>query len=542
MLNLNYIFKSLLTENRVEYLKNKFVDVEEKIKETEFNSLLKIDPTNNKEFLQWIIREYLKLDDNEKKRFIREDKDIIKGDLEIYQRVKSKIPVEKRDINKYSFGEFSEFITQFYEKAELVSSKQELLDAKYKVFENDNWVVYKFSEPTELDYKMSCEVNSGTRWCTRPRYDTYKNYVKGSSFLMIFIDKKNPENKYQWNGGVKSTMSMFGGQFMDKNDKPIGDRFVFFNKVFFNGEFKIEKLVNEEYLNKIINTLPREVFKVIDHRENMNGLVVYEIFIFDIKKSMIFSPDINKILLNNRLIKQVFSNAYFTTNSSSKSVEKETLFKYDGKTLTEIVSGYNITDKIWRVKLEKDSNIFIGDLFRHDAKPFTVINDKVIKGSLSTYEDNMFYITNQKFNNVGKYYNKEGNPIYGDLIFDKPFNSEGIASVYKVLDGKYGKNEAYLINKKGEKLIKNTFKYFFPLDKENRFFKASDTNKNDYGIFDAQKDDFITPRMFSYIGEFKNGLSYANIIGKEGEEDQQFWITKSGRILSDDDLMENYKR
>lgn len=111
MFSLKNIFNNLLTENRVEFLKNKFAGEGKSLTEKEFNSLLSIDPTTNKEFLQWIIREYLKLEDEEKKRFIREDKDIIKNDLAIYQKVKSKIPVEKRDINKYSFAEFSAFIT-----------------------------------------------------------------------------------------------------------------------------------------------------------------------------------------------------------------------------------------------------------------------------------------------------------------------------------------------------------------------------------------------------------------------------------------------
>ena len=62
----------------------------------------------------------------------------------------------------------------------------------------------------------ACEIGKGTSWCTAaPGLDYYEQYHKEDDPLIVFIDKKNPENRYQLHFGTD--------QYMDRNDSPIGE-------------------------------------------------------------------------------------------------------------------------------------------------------------------------------------------------------------------------------------------------------------------------------------------------------------------------------
>lgn len=61
------------------------------------------------------------------------------------------------------------------------------------IFEDKDWKVYI---PTS--HKSSCELGKGTVWCTAWSYTSkYYDYYKNKGNLIIFINKKDPKEKYQ---------------------------------------------------------------------------------------------------------------------------------------------------------------------------------------------------------------------------------------------------------------------------------------------------------------------------------------------------------
>ena len=78
-----------------------------------------------------------------------------------------------------------------------------------KVYEDTDWQVW-----SPNSYEASCNLGSGTRWCTastsdRYYYDTYS----GQGILYVIINNQDPSEKYQFH--------FESSQFMDKNDREV---------------------------------------------------------------------------------------------------------------------------------------------------------------------------------------------------------------------------------------------------------------------------------------------------------------------------------
>ncbi len=93
------LFEIFLLEDRIEYLKNKYV-VDGKLTTEQFNNIVQSDPTKNKIYVQWLLN---KLNKENPPRFF-EDLYKIKEYLDIFDRLKNKF--KEKDINEYSFEEF----------------------------------------------------------------------------------------------------------------------------------------------------------------------------------------------------------------------------------------------------------------------------------------------------------------------------------------------------------------------------------------------------------------------------------------------------
>ena len=105
----------LLIESRVDFLRDKYIPLiinkynqNNKTANQIFNQINDIDPTNNKIYLQWFLNNLLKLEDNnEFSRIVNEDAYKWKEYLTIYHKVKNRLPLDKRDINKLSLNDLS---------------------------------------------------------------------------------------------------------------------------------------------------------------------------------------------------------------------------------------------------------------------------------------------------------------------------------------------------------------------------------------------------------------------------------------------------
>ncbi len=170
---------------------------------------------------------------------------LLKRQLELFYQIKQQKMdrlLPKKAIEQYSsFKEFVESIEEIAPKyREYLAQKQEKStkgEGQLKVYENDTWVIY-FPQTQGA----ACALGKGTDWCTAaPGLGYYQNYAEEDQ-LIIFINKKDPEEKYQFH--YKS------GQFMDKNDIGLNedDKFYYLNYILRKA---VKNTEYEKYLSNI---------------------------------------------------------------------------------------------------------------------------------------------------------------------------------------------------------------------------------------------------------------------------------------------------
>lgn len=204
--------KQLLTEVSLDLLKTQFVDTG-KISDSEFTEI--VDATGGKSaYATWLTK-------------MVADKTILPEDLykynsyfKIFDRRKREYPFQ--DINQYKTSQdISQFISKSVEladkeKSDPAQQKGVARSDKYQEFymgSVDGFDVYELPKGRTDLYGVSCELGSGTEWCTatgktRRHFDSYIS----DGPLFIFI-KPGSDEKYQF--------SYETNNFMDKNDSSI---------------------------------------------------------------------------------------------------------------------------------------------------------------------------------------------------------------------------------------------------------------------------------------------------------------------------------
>lgn len=211
-MKLKAILEEIITEVSIEQLKTQFVD-SGKISLEDFKEIT--DVTGNKTaYATWLAK---KVTDK-----IIKGEDIYKYKkyFSIFDRRKKEYP--SPDINAYKT---SQDISQFISKSIEISDKEKedpsqqkgiTRSDKYKEFyigSVDGFDVYELPKGRKDLYGASCELGSGTEWCTatgktRSHFDLHIS--RGPLFIFI---KSNSDEKYQF--------SYEGEQFMDKDDNNI---------------------------------------------------------------------------------------------------------------------------------------------------------------------------------------------------------------------------------------------------------------------------------------------------------------------------------
>jgi hypothetical protein len=202
----------LLLEASLDQLKTQFVDTN-KITDSEFTEI--VDSTGGKSaYATWLTKKVA-------------DKDIKAEDIykyntyfKIFDRRKREYPFQ--DLNQYkTLDDISKFITK---STELAASEQKdpsqqkgvSRSDKYREFfigSVDGFDVYKLPKDRKDLYGVSCELGTGTEWCTatgktRTHFDDY--ITKGPLFIFI---KPGSDEKYQF--------SYEDNSYMDKDDNSI---------------------------------------------------------------------------------------------------------------------------------------------------------------------------------------------------------------------------------------------------------------------------------------------------------------------------------
>lgn len=211
MVKLINILKETLTEISIEQLKTQFVD-SGKISQEDFNEITNVTPKTA--YITWLAKKVadglIKVEDTYK----------YKKYFNIFDRRKKEYPLA--DINQYKTqDDLSQFINKSVEiankESEDVSQQKGVSKTnKYKEFyigSVDGFDVYKLPKGRQDLYGASCELGSGTEWCTATGKTKvhFDKYISDGP-LFIFI-KPGSDEKYQFNYET--------GSFMDKNDHSI---------------------------------------------------------------------------------------------------------------------------------------------------------------------------------------------------------------------------------------------------------------------------------------------------------------------------------
>jgi hypothetical protein len=192
--------------------------------ETILNILESIDPTKNKQYVEWLSRQYIN------KQFRLEDANRVKDVLINFENIKRRL--QQRDINRYTFHSLEDMIDKEM-NVELKTDTDNLNIPNVKVLYNGPLGTLAIPETEEA----SCELGKGTKWCTAAKKDNAFNEYSDSGPLYIWKDKNG--EKYQFN-----FPSM---QFMDSRDRPIDHELLTYfrtkhpvlSKMFKEGEKKI---------------------------------------------------------------------------------------------------------------------------------------------------------------------------------------------------------------------------------------------------------------------------------------------------------------
>jgi hypothetical protein len=207
-----------INEVSIQQLQTDFVDTG-KISQKDFDEILKASK-NDSAFATWLVA---KVAGSKKSPAIIKPEDIYKyGEyLDIFKRRKKEYPLS--DINQIKtpqqLQDFIKTSVDFSSQEEQDPSAQKGVSKTekfqdLKIGDYNGFSVYMIPKGRKDLYPTSCELGSGTEWCTATgkTSDFFDHYIENGP-LFIFIDNSDPKNKYQ--------VSFEKEQFMDKYDNPI---------------------------------------------------------------------------------------------------------------------------------------------------------------------------------------------------------------------------------------------------------------------------------------------------------------------------------
>jgi hypothetical protein len=174
------------------------------------DKLEEMDPTSNKQFVQWLAKQY--------GAFRIEDGGRVKSALEKFAQLKTQIKRQDKsvDINSYSWHDFEQMIDEVT-KVNIGSSDDNYDIEDVKVLYNGPYGKLLIPETKEA----SCQIGTGTKWCTAARNNNMFDYYTNDGPLFIWIDKSG--DKYQFH--------FESSQYMDARDKDISkDKMKYFIK------------------------------------------------------------------------------------------------------------------------------------------------------------------------------------------------------------------------------------------------------------------------------------------------------------------------
>lgn len=200
-IRINEAYKNFfLNEGREEFLKNKHVE-SGKISPDLFDKIKDIDPTRNKMYLDWLCIQFIKNEiekDKVKLETFFEDAYKMTEYLKLFDRLKHKYP--QSDIFRYTLDTFKNASVELKKSLNPEELESGLEKAqKYKEYWIGNaagYSIYEIPKGRKDLHRMSCELGSGTEWCTATgKTDThFSRYIEQGPLFIIIKGK----DKYQF--------------------------------------------------------------------------------------------------------------------------------------------------------------------------------------------------------------------------------------------------------------------------------------------------------------------------------------------------------
>ena len=258
----NQLIKTIILEQgRYEILKKTYTEPKGKGEEKKpakmsvevLDKLVLADPTTRQsdgtikkagEYTNWLIKQFLKLQPEAEYGTPQFKKELSKlqtqffedlykttEDLQKFDRFKSRLPQELRDINKLSIetlydnvSDFSLEKTKASKEDKKEASKSFVYPGSDLLYDGPNWAVTKVTDTGELGQGAACffgGYNQETRWCTSaPGLSWFNRYIKDGPLYQVFnkgsekSDKTGlPKERYQFH--------FPSSQFMDIHDRQI---------------------------------------------------------------------------------------------------------------------------------------------------------------------------------------------------------------------------------------------------------------------------------------------------------------------------------
>lgn len=237
-------------------MSRKLIELKEKygVSERSAELINRIDPTNNKKYVEWLFKvRYVKVNNGKYRLYsdfpATKENDVNHALSWFERNLNGKVPSDLRDINKFKS------ITQFLDTVSGLAtpSRSDIKNSVRVVLDNE-----RFKVIVPLTYDSAKMYGRGTKWCTTNK--TYYDRYNKEGILYYIIDK--------------SLERKFGFHVPDSAGvTPILSRYNFYNNEDTTINYNTIKLIYGDGFNVVIDTIKKDFTNIIIVKVKKKALV-----------------------------------------------------------------------------------------------------------------------------------------------------------------------------------------------------------------------------------------------------------------------------